>query len=238
MDGWRLESQAFRCAGRLRSLHQPLAARGRTDAGTGMTASTAQPNHSLISARSINTINSHAFSMAAPRAVLSKTHHTSSTLKVRAVVASVASRSSQISTTISVVTHGHPAGGREGELNAYRARTARSTAASDAAEISCELSQVLLPRVFAETGESLRHIQECPTFGGVVQVLPVDWHRHRRCIARAWRKRADRRIGSVVSEVVDENLVLTARLCKFRRIGPRIRLRDRLADGARELETR
>ena len=136
MDGWRLESQAFRCAGRLRSLHQPLAARGRTDAGTGMTASTAQPNHSLISARSINTINSHAFSMAAPRAVLSKTHHTSSTLKVRAVVASVASRSSQISTTISVVTHGHPAGGREGELNAYRARTARSTAARDAAELA------------------------------------------------------------------------------------------------------
>ena len=141
MDGWRLESQAFRCAGRLRSLHQPLAARGRTDAGTGMTASTAQPNHSLISARSINTINSHAFSMAAPRAVLSKTHHTSSTLKVRAVVASVASA---FFSNLDHYFRGDPwpPGGRAGgELNAYRARTARSTAASDAAEISCELSQ-------------------------------------------------------------------------------------------------
>src|SRR6187200_3053024 len=97
---------------------------------------------------------------------------------------------------------------------------------------------VLSPRVSAETGESPGDIQQCPAFRSFVQVVRVDGHRHCRCRARAWRKRADRRIGTVVSQVIDQNFALATRLCKSRCIDQWIRLHDRLADCARELETR
>src|SRR6185369_8704777 len=70
----------------------------------------------------------------------------------------------------------------------------------------------------------------------ILQVVPTEWHRHGRARPGPWREGTDRRVGAIVSQIIDEDLSFASRLCESCRVGARIGLRDGFAYGAREVE--
>src|SRR5262245_59983770 len=87
---------------------------------------------------------------------------------------------------------------------------------------------VALPRVALETTQPATDGEQGPRRHGNVQFLPRNRHRYGRTGTGPWTVRADRRIRSVVAEVVEQNLMCPISLAERRRIERWVRSNDRV----------